>query len=719
MVPRRAPASLTLAVLLSIGCTSDGGGSRVGSEEPINEEPIGVTFIESLEGAASGEVVEASAPRAEEETRQHLLERVDDVGIIQLYADGFETLSLDEKKLVWHLYQAALAGRDIYVLQKSEQGMAIRDLIEEILTHSDGIESDTLQAVRKYAKLFWLNNSPYHYTTSRKFVMETDERHLVRAADRAEVNGALLPKRPGEKPAELVGRLAPMLFDPGHEPMVTDKNPSDGSDPLASSSVTFYGEGVTKADFEGFDERYALNSTVRKAADGSLLEVVWRAGGGRIPPGLYAQQIEAVIGHLEDALPVAPEPTRKALEALVRFYRTGEREDRVAYDVAWIADGASTVDTINGFVEVYVDPRGKKGAWEALVFYEDPKKAALIKTIADNAQWFEDHMPFADAYRKPEVKGISARSIDVVIETGDSGPITPIGINLPNDNAVREEFGSKSVSLANVIEAYARANPSSAAEFAWDEAEVARAAEWGPLVGDMLTNMHEVIGHASGRMSAELQGQDPATSLEEYYSALEEARSDLVGLYFIGDPKLKELGLISDPETAALASYERYVRNACLLQLRRVKHGNQLEEDHMRNRHLVARWIEAHSDAIEERKRDGKTYYVVTDAAAFREAAGRLLATCQELKSTGDLEGVKALFDPYLTFDPALRDEVLDRYTSLGIPSYSGFVMPRLTPIMDSTGEIIDVRISYPMSLEQQMLEWSGRREPPPLASAL
>jgi dipeptidyl-peptidase-3 len=707
MVPYRAFASFALATFASAGCASEG-------EHVTQDDSIGITFIEPDEGSSgSAAAVEASASREEEQTRQHLLERVDDVGIIQLYADGFENLSLEQKQLVWHLYQAALAGRDIYVLQKCAEGLEIRELFEEILTHADGIDADTLRAVRKYAKLFWLNNSPYHYTTSRKFVLETDERHLVRAADRAAVNGAALPTRKGEKAAALVRRLAPMLFDPAHKPMVTDKNPQGGADPLLASAMTFYGDGVTSEDLDGFEERHELNSTVRKTADGSLVEDVWRAGGGRIDPGLYAEQIEAVIGHLEDAMAFAPEPTVAALEALVRFYRTGAREDRVAYDVAWVADAASPVDTINGFIEVYVDPRGRKGAWEALVFYEDPKKAALIKTIADNAQWFEDHMPFGDEFKKPEVKGISARSIDVVIETGDSGPITPIGINLPNDNAVREEYGSKSVSLANVVEGYAKASPSTAGEFAWDEAEAQRAETWGSLVGDMLTNMHEVIGHASGRMSDELQGVDPASLLKEYHSALEEARSDLVGLYFIGDPKLNELGLISDSETAALACYERYVQNACLLQLRRVKQGDKLEQDHMRNRHLVARWIEAHSNAIEERERDGETYYVVTDTAAFREAAGRLLALCQKLKSTGDYEGVKALFDPYLTFDPALRDEVVQRYAALGVPSYSGFVMPRLTPLEDARGQITDIHLSYPMSLEQQMLEWSGRREAP------
>ena len=421
-----------------------------------------------------------------------------------------------------------------------------------------------------------------------------------------------------------------------------------------------------------------------------------------------------MIGHLEAALELAPGPTRRALQALVRFYRTGEREDRVAYDKAWVADTDSAVDTINGFIEVYMDPRGKKGSWEGIVFYEDPNKAELIKRIAAQAQWFEDHMPYADAFKKPDVKGITARSIDVVIETGDSGPVSPIGINLPNDSSIREHFGSKSVSLANVVEAYAMSSGSSSTqEFCWDEAEIARAKKWQRLTQDLFTNMHEVIGHASGRQAPDKQG-DPANWIKESYSTLEEGRADLIALYFMMDPKLEELGLVDDAEQAALAAYEHYTKNGGMLQLRRVKDSDQLEEDHMRNRQMVVHWIMANSSAIEERERGGKHYLIVTDAKAWREAAGRLLDHVQTLKSTGDYAGAKQLVADYGTrFDPALRDEVVARYERLDIPSYTGFVMPRLTPVTNARGEITDVEISYPLSLEQQMLEWSGRRQPP------
>jgi dipeptidyl-peptidase-3 len=323
-------------------------------------------------------------------------------------------------------------------------------------------------------------------------------------------------------------------------------------------------------------------------------------------------------------------------------------------------------------------------------------------------------MPYADAFKKPDVKGITARSIDVVIETGDSGPVTPIGINLPNDSSIREHFGSKSVSLANVVEAYALSSGSSSTqEFCWDEAEVARAKKWLRLTQDLHTNMHEVIGHASGRQAPDKQG-DPANWIKESYSTLEEGRADLIALYFMMDPKLEELGLVDDAEEAALAAYEQYTKNGGMLQLRRVKDSDQLEEDHMRNRQMVVRWIMANSKAIAERERGGKHYLVVTDAKAWREAAGRLLDHVQTLKSTGDYQGAKKLVADYGTrFDPALRDEIVARYERLDTASYTGFVMPRLTPVVDDRGKVTDIEISYPLSLEQQMLEWSGRRQPP------
>ncbi|MBM3986033.1 MAG: peptidase M49, partial [Planctomycetes bacterium] len=561
-----------------------------------------------------------------DEARTVLLQRVDDVAVARLHADGFENLSARDQALAYHLTRAAIAGRDIFLQQKCSDGLALRDFLEEILTHAEGIDPATLAELRRYTTLFWVNNGPWNAITARKNLLRCTPEALLQAIARAEGNGArILMTPPGAEPCptfevdSLMERLGPWFFDPAFEPMVTAKNPEGGLDIVQASSCTFYGEGVTLADLEAFDEQHELNSTVVKGADGKLQELVWRAGLPEegIPPGQYAAELTEVIACLTDALPFAPEPTRVALEKLIRFYRTGAVADREAYDIAWVADASSAVDTINGFVEVYVDPRGKKGSWEGAVFYEDPHKAELIKGLAANAQWFEDHMPYAPQFRKPEVRGISARSIDIVCETGDSGPVTPVGINLPNDQRIREQHGSKSVSLANVVTAgQALGNSGVLDEFCWDEAEIERARRWGPLASEMLTNMHEVIGHASGQQDASHQG-DPATWIGEDYSALEEGRADLVALYFMGDPKLRELGLLDDPAQAALASYEAYVRNGLLLQLRRIREGHQIEEDHMRNRALVANWILRNSSAIEPRTRDGERYFVVTDAAAF------------------------------------------------------------------------------------------------------
>jgi dipeptidyl-peptidase-3 len=385
--------------------------------------------------------------------------------------------------------------------------------------------------------------------------------------------------------------------------------------------------------------------------------------------------------------------------------------DRIAYDIAWVQDRHSPVDTINGFVEVYLDARGHKGAWEALVYYVNQDKTDEIRRLAAAAQWFEDHMPWDPRYRKPGVKGITANAIDVVIETGDSGPVTPVGINLPNDQTIRETYGSKSVSLSNVNEAYDRStSPEFRREFAWTPEEAARGEKWSAFASELTTNMHEVIGHASGRVSEKLSGP-PQAALREQYSALEESRADLVALYFLPDSKLVELGLVKAEDHAEVVrtEYEAYARNA-LVQLRRVREGTQIEEDHMRNRQMIVRWLMANTTAIEVRTRDGKTYYSMVDAGPFREGVGRLLAEVQRIKAEGDYGAAKELFEAYgVHFDPALRDEVVARVDRLKMPSYTGFVMPRLEAVTGPGGEITDVRISYPQDLTTQMLEYSGK----------
>ena len=637
----------------------------------------------------------------EEPERTYLLERVDDAAVVQLYADGFDDLPLEQKTLVWHLYQAAIDGRDIYYDQRYEHGLEMRAVLEAILTHDDGVVAETRDEIRRYTKLFWINSGPFNNLTARKFVLECTPEAFLDAANAAAESGAEFPTRPDESIEAMLERLRPMFFDPDFEPIVTNKSPGPDGDILLDSANNFY-EGVAMDDLEGFDEQYGLNSKLVKR-DGMLIEEPYRIGDR------YSERIERIIGHLKDAESVAPEATARALRALVTFYESGLEEDREAYDIAWVRDDDASVDTINGFIEVYMDARGVKGSWESAVFYVDPEKTEAIRSIAAEAQWFEDHMPYAPEYRKPNVTGITANAIEVVIETGDCGPVTPIGINLPNDGDIREQYGSKSVSLSNVIKAYDESTPESfREEFSWTPEEAERATKWSGPASDLLVNMHEVIGHASGRVSPDLQGQ-PQDAIKEYYSALEEGRADLVALYFMADPQLAELGLVAaeDQDELAQTAFENYTRNV-LVQLRRVREGDQIEEDHMRNRQMVVMWLMDHTDAIERRTRDGETFFVMVDPDAFRDGVGELLAEVQRIKSEGDFDAAKALFEDYgIRFDPALRDEVVSRVESLDLPSYTGFVMPRLEAEYGPDGEIADVTVSYPMDLETQMLEYA------------
>lgn len=633
----------------------------------------------------------------------YLLERVDDAAVVQLYADGFSSLPLEQKTLIWHLYQAALAGRDIFIDQKHKDALAMRGVLEQIVAHPTGVDVATLTEIQRYTKLFWLNNGPYNNLTARKFVLACTPEAFATAAKAAAAAGATFGGGSGESLDALLARLQPMFFDASVDPIVTNKNPGAGKDILLASANNLYA-GVSMADLKGFTEKFGLNSRLVKQGN-TLVEQVYKADG------LYGRQITEIVRHLEAAQPFASEPMAKALAALAQFYRTGTVADREAYDIAWVQDKASPVDTINGFIEVYMDPRGVKGSWEGLVYYVNQEKTARIRKLADNAQWFEDHMPWDPKYRKANVQGIVANAIDVVIETGDSGPVTPIGINLPNDQAIREKYGSKSVALSNVTEAYEKSTPGSMrGEFAWTPEESERAAKHGDFGASLTTDMHEVIGHASGRQA---EGKaNPQALIKEHFSALEEGRADLVGLYFLADPKLVELGIIpaADHEAIVRTEYEGYARNA-IVQLRRMREGSQIEEDHMRNRQMIVRWLMANTKAIEERTRDGKTYLVMVDAAAFREGTGRLLAEVQRIKSEGDYAGARKLFEDYgVHFDPKLRDQVVARVNALNLPSYTGFVMPKLTAVTGANGQITDVTISYPKDLTAQMLEYSGVR---------
>jgi dipeptidyl-peptidase III len=642
--------------------------------------------------------------------RAYLVERVGEAAVVQVYADGFRDLPLREKTLIWHLGQAAIAGRDIFYDQRYAHNLEMRDLLEAIVARRDRQQErgwqerhhGALAAIERYTKLFWINTGPYNNLTARKFVLECTPEALRDVVHAAAAAGAAFRLRDGETLDAMLDRLEPFFFDGDVDPTITSKTPPPGQDMLTASANNLYVD-VTSNDLLGFAEDYGLNSRLVKR-EGRLVEEVYRVGE------TYGTYIAAIVRHLDAAIPYATEPMAAALRALITFYTTGRRADREAYDIAWVQDKASPVDTINGFIEVYLDARSIKGAWEALVFYVNREKTHQIQSIAANAQWFEDRMPWDARYRKAGAKGITANAIDVVIETGDSGPITPVGINLPNDQAIREQHGSKSVSLSNVIEAYDKSTiPELRSEFSWSDEETARATKWSAFAAELTTNMHEVIGHGSGRVSERLT-VSPPEALKEQYSAIEEARADLVALYFVADAKLVDIGLLADDDhhDIVLAEYEAYTRNA-LVQLRRVRHGSQIEEDHMRNRQLIVQWLIANTAAIDVRRRDGKTYFVMVDAEAFRDGVGRLLSEVMRIKAEGDYEAARALVERYgVHFDPLLRDEVVARVERLNLPSYTGFVMPRLTAVRDAAGTIIDVEISYPLDLAAQMLEYSA-----------
>jgi len=640
----------------------------------------------------------ASSTAAE---RPYLLERVGEAAVVQYYADGFEALPTPTKVLAWHLYEAALAGRDIYYDQRYRHNLSLRATLEALVRHQAALPEESRPAIVRYAKLVWIHTGPYHSLTARKFVIDLPREAFTMAVRAAAAAGARLPLRDGETVEGLVDRLAPVLFDASFEPMVTSKMPPPGQDILTASANNLY-DGVTLADLDGFTERYELNARLVKTPAG-LVEEVYRVGGR------YDAAIRRIIGHLEDAIALAPPAMAAALQALVRFYRSGEIEDRRAYDIAWVADRDSPVDTINGFVEVYLDARGCKGAWEAVVSYVNEDKTRQCQAIADAAQWFEDRMPWDARYRKPTVTGVSARAIDVVVEAGDSAPMTPIGINLPNDQAIREAYGSKSVSLSNIFEAYNKSTPASLREeFSWSPDEAARAERWGDFAAELSTNLHEIIGHGSGQVEPDVS-EDLSSRLREQYSTLEETRADLVALYFVADPQMVALGLVEagDHRDIVLAEYEGYARNA-IVQLRRVREGTTLEEDHMRNRQAIVHWLMANTTAIERRVRGGKTYYVMADAAAFRDGVGRMLGEVQRIKAQADYGAASALFEAHGThFDPALRDEVLARTEALDLPAYTGFVQPQLEAVRDAAGAITDVRISYPRDFTAQMLHYA------------
>ncbi len=647
-----------------------------------------------------------------QDERKYTLERVGPARVVQLYADGFDQLSTKEKIFAYYLYLAGIAGRDIAIDQHHPGALEVRELFEEVYKHSQGIDTTALGKISKYLKLFWINNGFYDNLTSSKFIPECTFEEFRIACLIAQKNGATFIRN-GELLENKLNRLRKLVFDPDFQPTMTNKTP--GQDWIKGSAVNFYGGGLTYKEVESWaragKEKNPLNAKVVEK-NGKIVEEVWRAGGDGTSPGVYAPDLQSVIKYLEMAIPYASSGHQaETVRLLIKHFRTGDLEDFRKFNIQWVKDSA-TVDFIMGFIEVYLDPRGQKAEWESSIFFTNPEQTKLMQNLAKYAQYFEDKAPWKDAYKKKIDRSPLANVIDVIIETGGTGPVSPIGINLPNEQSIREQYGSKSVLLHNVVEAYEKSRGKQLLqEFAWDQNEIDMNEKYGLTADNLHTAMHEVIGHGSGKVSSKLEGKDPADFLPGYYSALEETRADLVALWNAWDEKLVDIGAAKDKAEARMIGevmFQQQIRVA-LTQLYRIGKHEQLEEDHMKNRQLIGRYIIQNSDAVKVEIRDDKIFYHILDYDKAREAAGGLLAEIMRIKAEGDLKAAKELVDSYgLKVDIALRDEVQERVKKLDLPAYTGFVQPRLEPVWNSEGRVVDVKVSYPLDLATQMLEYSS-----------
>lgn len=642
--------------------------------------------------------------------RTYRTERVGPSQVVQLYADGFEKLSKREKIFAYYLYLAAIAGRDISIDQHHPDALEVRDLLEGIYTHPGGIDQRVLASITEYLKLFWENNGFYDNLTSKKFVAGCTFPEFSAAAALAVKNGAKFTVNKGPLRAKLE-RLRGIMFDPDVDGMETNKTP--GEDWIRNSAVNYYDRTLTLAEIDAWAkagrEHYPLNSRVVKE-NGKIVEKTWRTGNKSIPPGLYTKDLAAVNKYLRKAIPYSSSDYQaQTLRLLIKYFETGDPDDYRAFNIHWVKD-SSTVDFILGFTEVYLDPRGQKAEYEASIFFSDPEQTKIMHDLAGNAQYFEDRAPWADEFKKKIDRSPIANVINVIVETGGDGPVSPTGINLPNEQAIREQYGSKSVLLHNVVEAYDKSTGKDLLkEFAANQEEIDNQESYGSRADNLLTAMHEVIGHGSGKASPKLGGKDPGDFLPGYYNTLEEARADLMALWNAWDPKLVEIGIAKDSAEARKIGetmFQQSIRVA-LTQLRRIGSSDQIEEDHMKDRALILHYIMQDSGAVRVEHRDGKTFYRIIDFDRARAMAGKLLAELMRIKAEGDLPAAKALIDSYgLKVDTKLRDEVQERVRRLDSPSYTAFIQPRLVPV--GKGTITDVNVEYPLDLAGQMLEYSS-----------
>jgi len=656
-------------------------------------------------------------PAKPEVAKDEFKVRVDtfaDLRILRYRVPGFEQLTLKQKLLLYYLQEASLSGRDITYDQKYKHNLAVRRTLEAVVANYRGDRTTpAFQALLTYAKRVWFSNGIHHHYSTKKFVPEG-----LSAADFASfvssVEPAKLPLAVGESVEKLIKKLTPVIFDAALDAKGVNKDP--GADPVRDSANHFY-VNLTKDEVQRYMRQqatasddtppsYGLNSQLVRGEGGNVEERVWKVGG------MYGAALAECVRWLEKALDVTETPAqREALSKLIAYYRSGNLRAFDEYNVAWVKDTSSKIDLVHGFIETYGDPLDLRATYEALVELEDTEATTRIRALSAAAQWFEDHSPIPDEYKKKNVVGVSARVIQAVLGAGDTAPAMPSGVNLPNANWIRQKHGSKSVTLGNVLTAYEAESRDSGLleEFAASAREVARSKANGGLAQALMVDMHEVIGHASGQLAPNVA---PAgETLQGYAGTLEEARADLVALYYILDPKLVELKLVPSLEVGRTA-YDSFIRGALIVQLARVPLGEKLEEAHMRNRALIARWALSESgneQVIERSERGGKTYYAIRDYVQLRKLFGRLLRELQRIKSEGDFEAARKLVEEFgVTIDPALHKEVRARYEVLKLAPYAGFMQPRLVP-HEEAGELSDVRIEYPDDFVAQQLDYAAR----------
>ena len=646
---------------------------------------------------------------AEADKFDYTVEQFADLQILRYRVPGFENLSLQQKELVYYLTEAALQGRDILFDQNGKYNLRIRRTLEAVYTGYKGDKNTpNFKAMEVYLKRVWFSNGIHHHYGSEKFVPGFAPEFFKEAV--LSVDASTLPLAEGQTAEQLCDELSPVIFDPIVMPKRV--NQAAGEDLVLTSACNYY-DGVTQKEAEDFynamkdpkDETpvsYGLNSRLVKE-NGKIQEKVWKVGG------LYGQAIDKIVYWLKKAEGVAENPEQKAVIAeLIKFYETGDLKIFDEYAILWVKDLNSLVDFVNGFTESYGDPLGMKASWESLVNFKDMEATHRTEIISGNAQWFEDHSPVDKLFKKDEVKGVSAKVITAAILAGDLYPATAIGINLPNSNWIRSHHGSKSVTIGNITDAYNKAAHGNGfnEEFVYSDTELQLIDKYADLTGELHTDLHECLGHGSGKL---LPGVDP-DALKAYGSTIEEARADLFGLYYVADPKLVELGLTPNADAYKAEDYT-YLMNGLMTQLVRIEPGNDVEEAHMRNRQLIARWVfekGAADKVVELVRRDGKTYVVVNDYGKLRTLFGELLSEIQRIKSTGDYQGAHDLVENYaVKVDPVLHAEVLERYKKLNLAPYKGFVNPKYEAVVDAAGKITDVKVTYDEGYAEQMLRYS------------